>query len=1203
MAGMENSERIRIEPPAPPPPDSNLLSICAALGGFEVVETYVAGVGNVSSRQYVMGDETLACLRDLKRLLRNDEQSKEKEVARSLGRWNILQTDLVPILLAAHAEGKEKIAQAVVQLFVPLTWPIDTKSHDAAGQQEIQRGYKEVFLQESVLSAVLDLLLKPLSVIHRERTERDHAFIGLILTLFRNLLAIRDTQTHVLSTGEKYIRSTLQEHLIISMSKTDIIPLLLSFAGSLSEREYSDWNLTIMEVFYYLFLERDPEEMFRTAKHGSTSATRELGKLLLEEEAQRRRAARIPRSRHSRFGGTLTFKLSDGQTFNAHNLALALNSPEETLDVGKSNKLGIRKTAKEDEYQKSRAIRSREAAKVYVSTATAFLENCFNEMVESVKRDFAAEKDKVQEDHYARFMWLCAFILKFQRCAMRDNATETEDHNSGSGDPPPALLDFDTITGFLDIRGVAFVTGRISQSIDEKRMGEVSVGVECLKQMLLTLDAMASSPIEDFRDVSLDVQNNMYYEHSTIDIAISLVREYKQQIHLSHLKAVVEVIHVLLKMLEEYSKTKSVVFRKKAPKKKKPARKAVGPDEDNESDNDVIEDVNADSALAEVKETELSFTRIVSRFASDTILNNYYLLLKHYLELDARHIYYITVMFHRIFLTADPGAPLFYKLSILHLFNKILKDRRVLPATSAHRELYAFITFMLNRFFKKAKEYPILFVEILFPKTKGDCVRIQFGNEVVPTAPVEPKEQRPDKEIEIVPGLSWTEEVQVAVELLLERDQESMIHWVAETLMEAATQRDPPPPPPYTENEEEDDMPPPLPVEHPTYDVRSETDEITKAMRCNAAFRLLLRLLSFQEVDAAENEAVTNTGMYQIPGTVTANELLAHRDTVLRHVKAQKDGDGLQKDLLTMVRKKRKPRRKHDDGSEPTRRMKKPGETMNIKSAAYISDSDEGSEADAAFFESERQLKAKMAEMNGMPQIKVSDPIKRKAKAKSKLASTPAPPLDPAGSNDPGDQEDVDSPLDSDSLSGSDSENANDSDGQDGEVEQIHKNITDTPMTLEEAMASITNSSRTMQGAGLDVEHYESSQATLTESQKRRKRTRGFVLSSDEDDDEADEMESGSVTSNASPSHSPAKVKPPTTGSSQPRRPFGMISDSDNEDDRDREPGADVQKVPPVADGEPNDENRDPALMSPAAGVPVEPGHKRRRLFLDSDSE
>lgn len=83
---------------------NHLLSIVSALGGFEEKQTE-----NGFQRVYVPGDEVIDCLRDLKKLLRADDQTSSKFSFRQLGHWKVLQKDLIPLLLT----GDRKVQSLV----------------------------------------------------------------------------------------------------------------------------------------------------------------------------------------------------------------------------------------------------------------------------------------------------------------------------------------------------------------------------------------------------------------------------------------------------------------------------------------------------------------------------------------------------------------------------------------------------------------------------------------------------------------------------------------------------------------------------------------------------------------------------------------------------------------------------------------------------------------------------------------------------------------------------------------------------------------------------------------------------------------------------------------------------------------------------------------------------------------------------------
>jgi hypothetical protein len=89
-------------------------------------------------------------------------------------------------------------------------------------------------------------------------------------------------------------------------------------------------------------------------------------------------------------------------------------------------------------------------------------------------------------------------------------------------------------------------------------------------------------------------------------------------------------------------------------------------------------------------------------------------------------------MFHRIFAKVYPLSylikkvklePMFYKLSTLHLFNQIVANKRVLKSPE-QQELLKFINYMLKKMFRNLDDYPILYMQILFGKSKRDCLRI-----------------------------------------------------------------------------------------------------------------------------------------------------------------------------------------------------------------------------------------------------------------------------------------------------------------------------------------------------------------------------------------------------------------------------------------------------------------------------------------------
>lgn len=85
---------------------------------------------------------------------------------------------------------------------------------------------------------------------------------------------------------------------------------------------------------------------------------------------------------------------------------------------------------------------------------------------------------------------------------------------------------------------------------------------------------MSSDPNPEYVEASESLQNNLYYEKSTLDLVISFCKSGRVT-SLSFMETLAETVHVMLRMLEMYSKDKTHIFvrRRKAARKK--AAKAV----------------------------------------------------------------------------------------------------------------------------------------------------------------------------------------------------------------------------------------------------------------------------------------------------------------------------------------------------------------------------------------------------------------------------------------------------------------------------------------------------------------------------------------------------------------------------------------------------------------------------------------------------
>ncbi|KAI9208244.1 timeless protein-domain-containing protein [Polychytrium aggregatum] len=942
--------------PEDPLLENRVLSVCSALGGFEDTD---------AGKVYRPGDEALECLRDLKRYLRRDELAKRRVVATALGRWQILKTDLIPLLLI-DKPNESKVNMAIVEILVPITWPLESEDiADAPLQVSILKTYKEALADVSVLSKILSELVMLLSTNVRERSERDQAKIRLVLLLIRNIVAIKDYHVGITASTEIHLRSNVQERMLMALRESRIMDFLVSMAGSSNEPEFVQWNTLLLEIFFHIFLERSPDDILRSsdlpeaadAPQGGMASQQALpapkppsilADLARKEDEERKLQERQLKASgfRSRFAGTVTINSSDGKRINIHNVSQAITSIGDALDAGKKEKRRVSKRryqVPQDEYNRIRPIHSQEARTIYRDLAQAFLESGFNFLVMSVKREMDMERKKIQTEDYPRLIWICSFFLRTISGLMQQKERP--------GDNGSLTIDFDMVSSMVNVRGLMFLFRYINQYQEDKKWTEVSVCLGCLRSMFQVLDLMANSENSEYREASEVIQNNLYYEESTIDLIIAMVKTYKVQ-NVGFLQNLIETVHMLLKLMERYSKSNILLMKKKR-RQKKPTE---NPPPERRDDSGSGEDGSENEDRPRSDETA---------FANENVLFTYFDLLSHYEDLDSKYIHMLTSMFHRIFVKCKAEA-IFYKLSRMNLFYHIMNERASLPNTKFHRELLQFIQYCIGRFMKRFREYPMLCVEMLFSKNKTDCRRIEYGEYDEDTITVNSADViNGNDEIEVLPGLTPSQQIGVAVGLLAEKHLADL-QWLMEVMKvsvslrrESAINRV------IEDQEQHEDIDQrylelmqgleavqEIPVD---FEIDAPNEAKENLLLCNQVFRMLLRLLKF-ELRITEGERQ----QWIIPASLETSTIESDRRLIQQFIDDPLDEDG--RPLSELVRKVKSKKRKIRAPSERKRSHKDLEADKPKLSDQFIVDSDEDEEQDTVFFEREEILRQQTAQ-------------------------------------------------------------------------------------------------------------------------------------------------------------------------------------------------------------------------------------------------
>jgi hypothetical protein len=167
--------------------------------------------------------------------------------------------------------------------------------------------------------------------------------------------------------------------------------------------------------------------------------------------------------------------------------------------------------------------------------------------VSSLLKDIERENKKILEPDHHKFYYVVGWLLQFrsqlhskwtaevqqQKDQQADTLTlpnrHTSDESNGQNGVPESPASYDLVGSAMDIRFFLLCIRRMRQTIDEKGWLDVQACAECFKQMLLTINEMAESGNSEFVDIADYIQSNIYYEQSTLDLFVDMIRGYRYQ--------------------------------------------------------------------------------------------------------------------------------------------------------------------------------------------------------------------------------------------------------------------------------------------------------------------------------------------------------------------------------------------------------------------------------------------------------------------------------------------------------------------------------------------------------------------------------------------------------------------------------------------------------------------------------------------------
>jgi replication fork protection complex subunit Tof1/Swi1 len=323
-------------------------------------------------------------------------------------------------------------------------------------------------------------------------------------------------------------------------------------------------------------------------------------------------------------------------------------------------------------------------------------------------------------------------------------------------------------------------------SFENKSWQDLSAAMKCFTQILLTVQEMSESPLEEDQEIAENILNRIFYEETTHDRVANITRTYKDQ-SFGYLDSCTELAHNYLRILEQYSKQNvdlQVRSRRRVRRKRKAAR-AEGQDE---PDDDIVDESDGeDEARAErtSHERKFDFKRFAARFLTQGCIDTFVTFTAYYNDLKPVQLKRAHRYFYRVAFKQDMSVMLF-RVDIIALLYKMVKGPEGLdPQSGTHKEWDELVKQILKKCTRKIQERPELVVEMLFSKINSTAHYLEYGYEkqTVTSKP------RAAAELEVKPGREWEDQIGVVVGAMLDRNEGEHLQWVKSQLSSAESER------------------------------------------------------------------------------------------------------------------------------------------------------------------------------------------------------------------------------------------------------------------------------------------------------------------------------------------------------------------------------------------------------------------------------
>ncbi|KAI9729702.1 MAG: Topoisomerase 1-associated factor 1 [Cirrosporium novae-zelandiae] len=855
----------------------------------------VGGTGADESGRYVLGDDVLGCLKDLKRWLKlYDERLNRLDVARCLAEANLVTGDLLPIIALwkedeVESAFKSKLALACLELLVPLTWPLEKDDLEMTVNHHrhfpyLQRShlfYKRGILNHDaakILRTAVRVALPSMSLSRGDRSSRDEGIIKLVLYFIRNIAIISQPPNLPVEGDEEEVSRSAT---INAFHQQDVFALVLTIASNINE-DFDTQDAVLIEILYHLVKGVDPEQLFSSDEERQEKKSLELRDLLQKEAGMNREYARTAPTRHNRFGTMIWVKRNDNKVSTLSGQDTITNSQKALHKMDASKKWnrpkyhGKSSQPEKSDFDVKTSLKplAVEHLRVFVEE---FLDSGFNPLFDHMRKAIERQADRILNAHSKQFFYLIGWFLRAERtrrrAQLKKHMESKQDFEADSFALVASVLNQETFIGL----------NRFMQlGIDNKEWEELHAGMLCFTQILLIIQEMTVSPLEEDQEIAENIQNRIFYEETTHDRVIGILRDYKEQ-GFGYLDACTDLAYTFLRMLEAYSRQNvDLQVRSRRRDRRKKAAQANGQSkvEQNAQDEEDEEEIRQADIVS--RERKFDFTRFSARFITQKVVDTFVKFTNYYRDLNYEQLKRAHRYFYRVAFKQEMGVLLF-RLDIIALFNKMIKGPEGLPVKNEiYKDWEELTRQIFKKLIKKTEQRPELIIELLFSKINTSLFYLQHGYEKEITKKSKPK---PPARLEVKPGRSHEDQVNIVVAALSLEDKNQLLWWMDQVLEKAANERkswedeaaarqlmQSESNPDHADNSADTSK-------APTIFVSPNNDNCKTAMFKDNKLRLLLELMGFERLGGDDEIGAT----WIIPSAISSEELSKFRGLVKKY--------------------------------------------------------------------------------------------------------------------------------------------------------------------------------------------------------------------------------------------------------------------------------------------------------------------------------